>query len=98
MVLGSRIQGSKRHRIPDPDPQHCCDHWYTDPERHHFQPPTLRNLDFNADPDSAFDFHVDPNPDPFFHSDPNLDPASQNDAKPYGSGSVTLHASLPRNI
>ncbi len=21
---GSRIQGSKRHRIPDPDPQHCC--------------------------------------------------------------------------
>jgi hypothetical protein len=23
MGLGSRIQGSKRHRIPDPDPQHC---------------------------------------------------------------------------
>ncbi len=23
MSLGSRIQGSKRHRIPDPDPQHC---------------------------------------------------------------------------
>jgi hypothetical protein len=22
---GSRIQGSKRHRIPDPDPQHCRD-------------------------------------------------------------------------
>jgi hypothetical protein len=22
---GSRIQGSKRHRIPDPDPQHGCD-------------------------------------------------------------------------
>jgi hypothetical protein len=21
--LGSQIQGSKRHRIPDPDPQHC---------------------------------------------------------------------------
>jgi hypothetical protein len=21
---GSRIQGSKRHPIPDPDPQHCC--------------------------------------------------------------------------
>jgi hypothetical protein len=21
---GSRIQGSKRHQIPDPDPQHCC--------------------------------------------------------------------------
>jgi hypothetical protein len=21
---GSRVQGSKRHRIPDPDPQHCC--------------------------------------------------------------------------
>jgi hypothetical protein len=21
---GSRIQGSTRHRIPDPDPQHCC--------------------------------------------------------------------------
>ncbi len=20
---GSRIQGSKRHQIPDPDPQHC---------------------------------------------------------------------------
>jgi hypothetical protein len=20
---GSRIQGSKKHRIPDPDPQHC---------------------------------------------------------------------------
>ncbi len=20
---GSRIQGSKRHRIPDPEPQHC---------------------------------------------------------------------------
>jgi hypothetical protein len=24
---GSRIQGSKRHRIPDPDPQHCKKHW-----------------------------------------------------------------------
>ncbi len=23
---GSRIQGSKRHRIPDPDPQHCYKH------------------------------------------------------------------------
>ncbi len=23
---GSQIQGSKRHRIPDPDPQHCCLH------------------------------------------------------------------------
>ncbi len=23
---GSRIQGSKRHRIPDPDPQHCKKH------------------------------------------------------------------------
>jgi hypothetical protein len=23
MGLGSRIPGSKRHRIPDPDPQHC---------------------------------------------------------------------------
>jgi hypothetical protein len=23
---GSRIQGSKRHRIPDPDPQHCSGH------------------------------------------------------------------------
>jgi hypothetical protein len=23
---GSRVQGSKRHRIPDPDPQH----WYED--------------------------------------------------------------------
>jgi len=23
---GSRSQGSKRHRIPDPDPQHCLDH------------------------------------------------------------------------
>ncbi len=23
---GSRIQGSKRHRIPDPDPQHCYYH------------------------------------------------------------------------
>jgi hypothetical protein len=22
---GSRIQGSKRYRIPDPDPQHCLD-------------------------------------------------------------------------
>jgi hypothetical protein len=22
-IPGSRIQGSKRHRIPDPDPQHC---------------------------------------------------------------------------
>ncbi len=22
---GSRIQGSKRHRIPDPDPQHCIE-------------------------------------------------------------------------
>jgi hypothetical protein len=21
--LGYRIQGSKKHRIPDPDPQHC---------------------------------------------------------------------------
>jgi hypothetical protein len=25
MGLGSGIQGSKRHRIPDPDPQHCRD-------------------------------------------------------------------------
>jgi hypothetical protein len=24
---GSRIQGSKRHRIPDPDPQHCFTLW-----------------------------------------------------------------------
>jgi hypothetical protein len=24
MDLGSGIQGSKRHRIPDPDLQHCC--------------------------------------------------------------------------
>jgi hypothetical protein len=24
---GSRIQGSKRHRIPDPDPQHCIFPW-----------------------------------------------------------------------
>ncbi len=24
---GSRIQGSKRHRIPDPDPQHCFSLW-----------------------------------------------------------------------
>jgi hypothetical protein len=23
--LGAGIQGSKRHRIPDPDPQHCQD-------------------------------------------------------------------------
>jgi hypothetical protein len=23
MGLGSGIQGSKRHRIPEPDPQHC---------------------------------------------------------------------------
>jgi hypothetical protein len=22
--FGSRIQGSKKHRIPDPDPQHCA--------------------------------------------------------------------------
>ncbi len=22
--LGFRIQGSKKHRIPDPDPQHCA--------------------------------------------------------------------------
>ena len=25
MVLGSGIRGSKRHRIPDPDPQHCLE-------------------------------------------------------------------------
>jgi hypothetical protein len=24
---GSRIQGSKRHRIPDPDPQHWSEVW-----------------------------------------------------------------------
>jgi hypothetical protein len=24
---GSRIQGPKRHRIPDPDPQHCLPHY-----------------------------------------------------------------------
>ncbi len=47
---------------PDPTPHQSnanlaiCDHWYTDPERHHFEPPTLRNWDFNADPDPAFDF------------------------------------------
>jgi hypothetical protein len=23
---GSRIQGSKKHRLPDPDPQHCTQH------------------------------------------------------------------------
>jgi len=23
MIKITRIQGSKRHRIPDPDPQHC---------------------------------------------------------------------------
>jgi hypothetical protein len=29
MGLGSRIQGSKRHRIPDPDPQHWLNlKWY----------------------------------------------------------------------
>jgi hypothetical protein len=28
---GSRIQGSKRHRIPDPDPQHCF-HVYQVPQ------------------------------------------------------------------
>jgi hypothetical protein len=27
---GSRIQGSKRHRIPDPDPQHCGGTHYPD--------------------------------------------------------------------
>ncbi len=26
---GSRIQGSKRHRIPDPDPQHCFERCFT---------------------------------------------------------------------
>jgi hypothetical protein len=25
---GSWIQGSKRHRIPDPDPQHCLKTWH----------------------------------------------------------------------
>jgi hypothetical protein len=26
---GSRLQGSKRHRIPDPDPQHCLPNCFT---------------------------------------------------------------------
>jgi hypothetical protein len=25
IMVGSRIQGSKRYRIPDPDPQHCLE-------------------------------------------------------------------------
>ncbi len=37
---GSRIQGSKRHRIPDPDPQHCKKEYFfleTCPQAHHLQ-------------------------------------------------------------
>jgi hypothetical protein len=62
------------------------DHWYTDTERRHFEPPQLLN------------FHAHPNPDPAFHSDAEPDPASQNDAELYGSGSATLHSSLTRNM
>jgi hypothetical protein len=29
LIPGSRIQGSKRHRIPDPDPQHCFGDLFT---------------------------------------------------------------------
>jgi hypothetical protein len=29
---GSPIQGSKRHRIPDPDPQHCQKFMVSDPD------------------------------------------------------------------
>ncbi len=44
---GPRIQGSKRHRIPDPDPQH----WYLlgllDPD------PLVKGMDEDADPDAS---------------------------------------------
>jgi hypothetical protein len=48
---GSRIQGSKRHRIPDPDPQHFPTE----------KPLMLQHL-FDADPEPTF--HLDAQPDP----------------------------------
>ncbi len=63
---GSRIQRSKRHRIPDPDPQHCFkdDNFIFGSQntsvvdRHCF--------DADLDPDPNFqnnaDAHVDPTP------------------------------------
>jgi hypothetical protein len=35
---GSRIQGSKRRRIPDPDPQHCLLPSDLDPDREYMDP------------------------------------------------------------
>ncbi len=48
MGPGSRIKGSKRHRIPDPDPQHCphCSHW--------LDPDSNSACHVDADPDPIF--------------------------------------------
>jgi hypothetical protein len=48
---GSRIQGSKRHRIPDPDPQHCLG-----------ETKMIYNTAANYNPDQ--DFMLKANPDP----------------------------------
>jgi hypothetical protein len=55
---GSRIQGSKRHRIPDPDPQHCVYSWFADLCSHELIPekdkkeegsPDTSEVDSNTD-------------------------------------------------
>jgi hypothetical protein len=42
---GIRDPETKRHRIPDPDPQHWFEHWQ------------VLNFDFDADPDPYPAFH-----------------------------------------
>jgi hypothetical protein len=54
---GSRIQGSKRHPIPDPDPdpQHCTQfRWLSEPE-----PVLTTNV---ADPDPGSGAFLNPDP------------------------------------
>ena len=74
---GSRIQRSKRHRIPDPDPQHCFkdDNFFFGSQntsvvdRHCF--------DADLDPDPNFQYDADPDPDPDRHqnnADAHVDP------------------------
>jgi hypothetical protein len=64
---GSRIQGSKRLRVFDPDPQHCLKQCFG--SRSRFDLALL-------DPD-----HMDVDQDPAFHFDADPDPASQKESQ-----------------
>ncbi len=72
---GSRIHGSKRHRIPDPGSgsQHCCAHWSTDLPGLHFEPFKASKF-CKADPDQAYFSYADPDPDPASKNNADLDP------------------------